>query len=248
MLLSRKFSVTDIARWLGLPPHMLGDLDRATFSNIEHQGQEFVTYSLGPWLSLWEFAINDQLVTEPRRFYAEFTRDALVRGDIATRWAAHEKAVNAGIKSVDEVRSTENLNRRGGKADELREPQNITGKPRAEDPADPGPAEDPGARARAIVTASAARMLTKETQSITRLAVRHASDQDAFAASVAEFYSAHVMRVCEWLSMSQASAEAYCAGQAAQIVVGDWTKAVELWQNPAYAAGVVGLALDGEAS
>ena len=85
MLLSRKFSVTDIARWLGLPPHMLGDLDRATFTNIEHQGQEFVTYSLGPWLSLWEFAVNDRLILRPETYYAEFTRDALVRGDIATQ-------------------------------------------------------------------------------------------------------------------------------------------------------------------
>jgi hypothetical protein len=160
MLLSRKFSINDIARWLGLPPHMLGDLDRATFSNIEHQGQEFVTYSLGPWLSLWEFAINDQLILQPHRFYAEFKREALVRGDLATRWAKHVLSVNAGIETVDEVRGTEGLNKRGGKANELREPQNITGRPSAETPATrkdqpPEPAPDDedeadGEQARAI--------------------------------------------------------------------------------------------------
>lgn len=254
MLLSRKFSVNDIARWLGLPPHMLGDLDRATFSNIEHQGQEFVTYSLGPWLSLWEFAINDQLVLQPNRFYVEFVRDALVRGDIKTRWEAHVAAVNAGIKSVDEVRRVENLNKRGGKADELREPQNITGKPTVAG-SDPEPDEDEpedeqqeSARATAIVQQSAARLLRKEIQAVQKLAVRYAADGDAFAAAVTEFYAKHAELVAVTLQMSDREASGYCAGQAAQIVSGNWIAAVEQWGSDAYAAGVAAIALEGEAA
>jgi HK97 family phage portal protein len=241
MLLSRKFSINDIARWLGLPPHMLGDLDRATFSNIEHQGQEFVTYALGPWLSLWEFAINDQLVLQPHRFYAEFTRDALVRGDIATRWAAHVEAVNAGIKTVDEVRRVENLNRRGGKADELREPQNIVGKPRA---ASREPSRASDERAMAIAQASAARILRKEVKRVQALAVRHASDLDAFAAAVTEFYAEHADLVGAEFALDRTAAEDYCAGQAAQIVAGAWVDAVRTWDTPEYAAGVAQLALE----
>jgi hypothetical protein len=126
MLLSRKFAISDVARWLGLPPHMIGDLDRATFSNIEHQGQEFVTYSLGPWLSLWEFAINDQLILQPNRFFAEFTRDALVRGDIAARWQAYQIAVQTGTWTRNEVRRKENMNALDG-LDEPLDPAHLTG-------------------------------------------------------------------------------------------------------------------------
>jgi HK97 family phage portal protein len=242
MLLSRKFSVTDIARWLGIPPHMLMDLERATFSNIEHQGQEYVTYYLGPWLSLWEFAINDQLVLQPARFYAEFTREALVRGDLETRWNAHEKAVNAGIKTVDEVRGTENLNKRGGKADELREPQNIVGKPRAPEP---NLSSNSRSRAQAIAQASAARVLRKEVKRVQALAVKYAADGDAFAAAVTAFYADHVLLVQAELLGS--GAESYCAGQAAQVVA-NWVEAVRAWEMPEYAAGLASLALESEAA
>jgi HK97 family phage portal protein len=253
MLLSRKFSINDIARWLGLPPHMLGDLDRATFSNIEHQGQEFVTYALGPWLSLWEFAINDQLVLQPGRFYAEFTRDALVRGDIATRWAAHVESVNAGIKTVDEVRRVENLNRRGGEADKLRIPQNITGKPKptAGKPAqrpepEPEPDEDAAnARARAIVAESAARVLRKEVKAMQQLAVRHAADADLFAEAVTTFYEAHAALVSQTLQMELDAAAAYCAGQAAQMLE-HGVGALDSWTQPHYAEGLATWALEGE--
>lgn len=243
MLLSRKFSINDIARWLGLPPHMLGDLDRATFSNIEHQAQEFVTFALGSWLSLWEFAINVQLVGQPNRFYAEFKREALARGDLKTRWAKHVMSVNAGIESVDEVRSIEGLNKRGGKADELRQPQNITGRPSA-GPTDPDEDdEDETDRAQAIAVASAGRVLRKEIKAVQRLAVRHAADGDAFAAAVTEFYAAHAALVVEALSMTDVQAREYCSQQAAQALAG-WVPAIESWDSAHYAAGLAALALE----
>lgn len=243
MILSRKFSVNDIARWLGLPPHMLGDLDRATFSNIEHQGLEFVTYALGPWLSLWEFAINDQLVLRPETYYAEFLRDALVRGDIKTRWETYVAGVNAGILAPNEPRTKENLKKFPG-GDTPREPKNITGNatnntgttkpaPKADDEED--------SQARAVIVASASRLLRKEIKAMQRCAVQHAADQDAFAAAVSEFYAAHVGLVVETLLASQMDAEGYCAGQAAQMVTGVWTEALAIWATPDYAAGVAAL-------
>lgn len=248
LLMSRKFSINDIARWLGLPPHMLGDLDRATFSNIEHQGQEFVTYALGPWLSLWEFAINDQLILQPNRFYAEFTRDALVRGDIAARWQAYQIQVSTGTVTRNEVRRKENMNKLPG-LDTPLDPAHLTGKQTATKPAptpepEPESTADADARAFAIAQASASRVLRKEVRRVQALAVKHAADQDAFAAAVTEFYQAHAALVEAELLL--ADAQGYCATQAAQVINGSWVEALRVWDTTEYAAGLAALALNAE--
>lgn len=245
-ILSRKFSVNDIARWLGLPPHMLADLERSTNNNIEHQGQEFVTYSLGLWLSLWEFSINDQLMLKPETFYAEFVRDALVRGDIQTRWAAYVAGTNAGILAINEVRTKENLKKIDG-GDVPREPANITGRRASDAPPSPrGPAraEETSDQALAIVQQSATRLLRKEIAAVQKCAVRHAADLDAYAAAITEFYAKHVDLVAETLQMSSDQAAAYCSQQAAQAIGEHWIGALELWGTDTYAAGLAGLALE----
>lgn len=98
-----------------IPPHMMGDLDRATFSNIEHQSLEFVTYCLGPWLVRWEQALGMQLlgpdwVGAGGDYFVEFLVDGLLRGDIATRYGAYHTARLDGWLSADEIRERENLN------------------------------------------------------------------------------------------------------------------------------------------
>jgi len=250
MLLSRKFSVTDIARWLGVPPHMIGDLERSTNNNIEQQGQEFVTYSLGGWLSLFEFSINDQLILNTERFYAEFNRDALVRGDLETRTTANVANVNAGIRTVDEVRAQENWNRRGGKADELRDPANITGKGAKGGPQDnqrPGRTGVPESRAEAITAASASRLLKIEVTAVQKLTVKHGKSQDDFAVAITAFYSSHATRVIEMLLMSEADAAGYCASQASRVMAG-WVAALEEFQTEGYAQGLAAWALESEAA
>jgi hypothetical protein len=206
---------------------------------------------MGGWLSLFEFGVNGQLILNPKRFYAEFTRDAIARGKLIDRWNVHVAAVNAGIKTVDEARAKEGLNKRGGKADELREPQNITGKPIASTP-DPAVSSRPkptgGTKAEAIAIESASRLLLKEVAEVQKLAVRHAGDQDAFAIAVTNFYDAHVARVCQWLQMPEAEARSYCAGQAGQLVIGNWLEALEQWKTSAYAAGLAALALEESAA
>lgn len=256
MLLSRKFSINDIARWLGLPPHMLADLDRATFSNIEHQGQEFVTYSLGPWLSLWEFAINDQLILAPDKYFAEFTRDALVRGDIAARWAAYQIAVQTGTFTRNEIRRWENANALPG-LDEPLDPAHLTGnkadtQPPAKKKAAPAPPEDEDdteqdddqavafvTRARAITTESAARVLRKEIAAAQKAAVKHADDPETFAAWATEFYDKHVALVSQTLLIGETVARFYCEDQRDQLIACGLT-VTEAW-SPDYLAG---LALD----
>lgn len=243
-ILSRKFTVNDIARWLGLPPHMIGDLDRATFTNIEHQGQEFVTYALGPWLSLWEYAINDQLVLAPDVYYAEFIRDALVRGDISTRWAAYVSSTNAGIQTRNEVRRKENLRALPG-LDEPLNPANITGNQAStRRPVPPAPEADedeapPDSRARAIVRESAARVQRKEIAAASRAAVKFAADPDGFAAWATEFYEGHVALVCATLQVDEMVARLYCETQR-DAVVAHGLAVTESW-TPEY---LVGVALD----
>ena len=111
-LASRKFSVIEICRMFRVPPHLVQDLERSTFSNIEHQSLEFVVYTLGPWLRRWEQAIRrDLLVGVDRlRYFAEFNVDGLLRGDIESRYTAYGIAIEKGFKTRNEVRRSENLN------------------------------------------------------------------------------------------------------------------------------------------
>lgn len=249
MLLSRKFSIDDQARWLGIPRQMLENSD-PSFGNAEQFDESFLTYSMGGWLSLFEFASNSQLILNPKTYYAEFTRDAVARAKYLERAQGNVAYVNAGIYSVDEVRKHEGKNKRGGKADELRDPQNITGKPdfAPANPTNPRkptpPAKEPGAsRAEAIVVESAARLLRKEVKAVRALAVKHAADQDAFAVAVTDFYAGHVALVADTLQMPREDAERYCATQSAQIIIGAWVDALETWRTEDYAQGLAALAL-----
>jgi HK97 family phage portal protein len=108
----RKFSRNDIAAWFRIPPHKIGDLEHATFSNIEHQALEFVTDTIRPWLVRWERALMRALFTEAERkeYTIEFLVDAIVRGDIQTRYNAYAIARQWGWLNVDEIRAKENLN------------------------------------------------------------------------------------------------------------------------------------------
>mgnify|MGYP000039952368 CR=1 FL=1 len=109
---TRKFQISDVARIFGVPPHLLGDLERATFSNIEQMSLEFVIHSLRPWLVRWEAAILSSLFTESERpvYFSEFLVDALLRGDLVSRYAAYNSGRQGGWLSVDEIRELENLN------------------------------------------------------------------------------------------------------------------------------------------
>jgi hypothetical protein len=109
---TRAFQISEIARWFRVPPHKLGDLQRATFSNIEHQSIEFVTDSIRPWLVRWEQEINRKLIPslERRQQFSEHLVDALLRGDIASRYEAYATGRNWGWLSVNDIREKENQN------------------------------------------------------------------------------------------------------------------------------------------
>lgn len=109
---TRKFQVDEVARWFRIPPHMIGDLEHATFSNIEHQALDFVVHTLRPWLVRWEQAISRSLLTDSERqtLFPEFLVDGMLRGDITSRYSAYAVARNWGWLSVNDIRERENMN------------------------------------------------------------------------------------------------------------------------------------------
>ena len=104
---TRRFQVEEIARWFGIPQHMLGSMEGATFSNVEHQQIEFVTHTLRPWLVRWEQEISRKLFSDDQ-FYPEFQVDGLLRGDTKTRYESYRIAREAGWMSINEIRALEN--------------------------------------------------------------------------------------------------------------------------------------------
>ena len=111
-LQTRKFQVTEVARWYQIPPHFLSELDKATFSNIEHQGIEFVSLTLARWLKRWELECNFKLLktSEYSTHFFEFLVDALLRGDIKTRYEAYRLGRIGGSLSINDIRRKENMN------------------------------------------------------------------------------------------------------------------------------------------
>jgi HK97 family phage portal protein len=105
----RKFQLGEIARIYGFPPHKIGDLDRATFSNIEHQGIEFVVDSILPHCVRWEQRLNKSLLygTNSSELYFRFNVDGLLRGDAAARAAFYSTMVQNGIFTRNECRESE---------------------------------------------------------------------------------------------------------------------------------------------
>ena len=109
---TRKFQINEIARFFNVPPHMIGDLDRATFSNIEQQSLEFVVYTIRPWLVRWEQAASLKLLgaAERSEYFVEFLVDGLLRGDSASRAAYYREMFYMGAMSPNDIREKENLN------------------------------------------------------------------------------------------------------------------------------------------
>lgn len=135
---TRKYQNEDIARIFRLPPHKVGINEHSTFSNIEHQGLEFVTDTMLPWLKRWEQAIRRDLILEPERpvIFAEFNVDGLLRGDIESRYRAYAIGRNWGWLSVNEVRAKENLNGIGEDGDVYLQPLNMQPAGEPEEPSE----------------------------------------------------------------------------------------------------------------
>jgi HK97 family phage portal protein len=165
----RKFQITDIARLFRVPPHMIADLDRATFSNIEQQSLEFVMHTMTPWAERWEASIESELLLEGDALEVEFDFANLMRGDAASRSAYYQSGIQNGWLTRNEARISENLNPIDGLDEPLR-PLNMVEESHsdrldkdASDPSDSAqegvesPDDDAAARLRALIEANAER-------------------------------------------------------------------------------------------
>ena len=110
---TRKFQIDEIARIFRVPPHMIGDLEKSSFSNIEQQSLEFVKYTLAPWISRWEQAIQRSLLlmSERTRYFARFNVEGLLRGDYQSRMNGYAVARQNGWMSANDIRELESLDR-----------------------------------------------------------------------------------------------------------------------------------------
>ena len=110
---TRKFQINEIARIFRVPPHMVGDLEKSSFSNIEQQSLEFVKYTLEPWLVRWEQSMIRSLLTpsEKQDYFIKFNVDGLLRGDYASRMSGYATARQNGWMSANDIRELENLDR-----------------------------------------------------------------------------------------------------------------------------------------
>lgn len=106
---ARRFQVEEVCRIYGVPPHLVGDLSRSSFSNIEQQSLDYVQNGLMPWLRRFESAITRDLLTDDETF-AEFDVRGALRADAAGRSAFYGQMAALGVFSVNEIRSFENLN------------------------------------------------------------------------------------------------------------------------------------------
>ncbi|WP_071705061.1 phage portal protein [Murdochiella vaginalis] len=110
---TRKFQIDEIARIFRVPPHMVGDLEKSSFSNIEQQSLEFVTYTLDPWVVRWEQSIHRRLLNpeEKQDFFVKFNVEGLLRGDYQSRMSGYATARQNGWMSANDIRELENLDR-----------------------------------------------------------------------------------------------------------------------------------------
>ncbi|MBN9011601.1 MAG: phage portal protein [Rhizobiales bacterium] len=124
----RKFAIEEISRLFRVPPHILYELGRATWSNSEQMRQDFLDFSLMRWITAWEGEIRLKLFKEDERatYHAEFLTDAFVRADIVKRTEAYTKATGGPWLTPNEVRAAENRSPIDG-GDTLRPPANAIG-------------------------------------------------------------------------------------------------------------------------
>lgn len=110
---TRKFQINEIARIFRVPPHMVGDLEKSSFSNIEQQSLEFVKYTLDPWVVRWEQAIQRILLSadEKKEYFVKFNLEGLLRGDYQSRMNGYAIGRQNGWMSANDIRELENLDR-----------------------------------------------------------------------------------------------------------------------------------------
>lgn len=207
---SRKFQVTEIARMFRVPPHMIADLDRATFSNIEHQSLEFVLHTMTPWAERWESSIETSLLLDSEEdLEIEFDFTSLLRGDHTARAAYYNSGIATGWLTRNEARLMEGYDPLAGLNQPL-QPLNMV--PAGTLPNDPKPANDatpsklpapaPDARRAALVRGIADRLARRAVGALQKKQGGPLSDV---------FNADYAALVAESLAVSEQAAQEFCS-------------------------------------
>jgi HK97 family phage portal protein len=218
---SRKFSIPEIARWFGVPPHMVGDVERSTSwgTGIEQQGLQFLIYSLLPWISLIEQSIQFWLVVQPERFYPKMNVNAILRMDAQAQANVFATLIDKGVLNPNECRELLERNPREG-GDEYVNPQKPAAPAAAPRPAarvepEEEPEEDAAKAtaelARRLTRARAEELLHEEDDALCKMAKEHARDTDAWRSAVVGFYGRFGARIAGTGITDLPQAKAWCA-------------------------------------
>ncbi len=123
----QKYTVDDCSRIFNIPPHKLGSMERATFSNIEEQNIDFVTQTMFYWFRKWEQEVNHKLIMpgDRRTYFAEILVDALLRGNMEARTKSYATGRQWGYLSINDIRRKENMNPIGDEGDIYLDPMNM---------------------------------------------------------------------------------------------------------------------------
>jgi hypothetical protein len=204
---ARQAQVIEICRFYRMPPHKIAHLLQATFSNIEHQAIEFVTDTVMPWCTRWEQAVSRDLIVDTDTYVAEFLLMALLRGDVASRYAAYAVGRQWGWLSINDVRGFENMNPIEG-GDEHLEPMNMvplgTDRAALQSGAKPGgvpgraPAETASAM-RVLFVDAAARVAKAEARELEPRIAKQSEDPARFVAWARGFYETHAQYIAKTL-------------------------------------------------
>jgi HK97 family phage portal protein len=188
---SRKFSISDVARWFNIAPHLIADLEKATFSNIEHLGIEFVQLTLLRWMRRWELECAYKLLSKSERkeYFCEFMVSGLLRGDTQARYLAYGIGRDKGFLSINDIREMENMNPVEN-GDIYLEPLNM--KPIGTQPVEP----DEEDNFRKLFSETWRRITTKEVKAI-RKALK---SPDLFPDWLDEFYEKHNLHIIAVMS------------------------------------------------
>lgn len=224
-ILTKKYTVTDIARLYGVPPHKVADLDKSAFSNIEQQSLDFVNDAVMPRSLGWAAALKYEFIADDDNLEIDFPTAILLRADSGARATANQKGILTGWLTRNEVRIDEGRNPIDG-LDEPLQPSNMM--QAGDDPSTPAdqstkPPKGPGAlayrnksalaapqdnRLVALASAAAERVARKEIE-----VVRKAYQSKEPVESLRVAYERHAAFVASALGVDMSAAEQYCIEQ-----------------------------------
>lgn len=207
---AKKLRPGEIARIFRVPPHMIGDHEKgASYASVEQQALDFVVHSVRPWLVRIEQAIKRDLISQHRTFFCEFLADALLRGDIASRYNAYAIGIQNEILNPNECRGYENLNPYSG-GEEYRNritqkpeddpagatvPQRTTDRDADESTVDDDDDTQASRLLRTFTQDVAGRIASRELKELSKRAKHAKADGDQFREWLAGFYGQHAQYV-----------------------------------------------------